>query len=365
MRLAHFLLAAFLTCLLSSPAIAQPAGKPPGKPMVMPVRIAPVTQGAVTVDVTAVGTLIANEAVVIRPETAGRVTAIHFAEGQTVAAGAKLLSIDAAEVQAQIASTEAELLLNQQRFDRSNELYKKNFISSQALDEARSNLARARAKLAEDHARLRKAELLAPFAGTLGLRLISPGAYVRAGEDIVRLEDLSVVKLDFRLPETYLARLKRDQDVVIAVDAYPGRSYRGRTYAIESSLDEKTRTVLVRARVPNRGAELRPGMFARVSLTLETRAAALTIPEEAIVPRGGQSFVFRVVEGKAMLTQVETGSRQPGVVEIVKGLEAADRVVTDGHQKLQNGMGVAAAGEGAKPSPGAQGKPPAPPLAGK
>lgn len=374
MRIAPSLLIWFATWLAASGAAAQPAGKPPGKPMAMPVRIAPVKQGPVSVEVTAVGTLIANESVVIRPEIAGRVTAIHFAEGQTVAAGAKLVSIDAAEVQAQIAATEAELTLNRQRHERAVDLHAKNFISAQALDEARSNLARSTAKLAEDRARLRKSEIVAPFGGTLGLRQISPGAYVRAGDDIVRLEDISQVKLDFRLPETYLARLRRDQTVVLAVDAYPDQTYRGRTYAVEASLDEKTRTALVRARVPNPEGRLRPGMFARVSLTLETRAAALTIPEEAIVPRGGQTFVFRVVDGKAVMTQVETGARQPGSVEIVKGLAAADRVVTDGHQKLQNGTAVMPAGEAARPPQGGPpgkpagappGAPPADPAAGK
>jgi len=335
-------------------AWAQPAGKPPGKPMAMPVKVAQVKQGTVTHDATAVGTLLANESVVIRPEIAGRVTGIHFGEGQKVAAGTKLISLDAAELEAQRAASAADLLWSQQRYDRAAELYAKNFISSQALDEARSNLSRSKAKVAEDEARIRKSELRAPFAGTLGLRMVSPGAYVKAGDDIVRLEDLSVVKLDFRIPEAYLSKLKRDQDVSLQVDAYPQRVFKGRTYAYESALDEKTRTVLVRARVPNPGGELKPGMFARVNLTLDVEAAALSIPEEAIVPRGGQTFVFRVVEGKAVLTQVETGSRRPGSVQIVKGLAAADQVVTDGHQRLQNGMAVmdvAAGAPGAKPPP--------------
>jgi membrane fusion protein (multidrug efflux system) len=331
---------------------AQPAAKPPGKPMAMPVKVAPVKQGTVVSEATAVGTLLANESVVIRPEIAGRVTGIHFKEGERVAAGTKLVSLDSEEVRAQRAATEAELLWSQQRYDRADELYKKNFISSQALDEARANLSRAKARVAEDEARLRKSEVVAPFAGTLGLRMISPGAYVRAGDDIVRLEDLSVMKLDFRIPETYLAKLRRDQEVGLQVDAYPERTFKGRTFAFESTLDEKTRTVLVRARVPNPGAELKPGMFARVSLVLDTRPGSLLIPEEAVVPRGNQSFVFRVIDGRAQLTAVELGVRQPGVVQVVKGLSADDRVVTDGHQKLQDGMPVmnVAAGAGKPPS---------------
>lgn len=339
MRLATSALA-LLFLLFCDAARAQPAAKPPGKPMAMPVKIAAVKQGAVAREATAVGTLLANESVMIRPEIPGRVTAIHFGEGQKVASGAKLVSLDSAEIEAQRAATRADLLLSQQRYDRAAELYTKNFISSQALDEARANLSRAKAKIAEDEARLRKSEVRAPFAGTLGLRVISPGAYVKAGDDIVRLEDLSLMKLDFRIPETYLASLKRDQEVTLQVDPYPDRVFKGRTFALESALDERTRTILVRARVPNPGGELRPGMFARVNLTLESQANALLVPEEAIVPRGTQSFVFRVIDGKAVLTAVELGIRRPGLVQVVKGLGAADRVVTDGHQKLQDGVAV-------------------------
>jgi len=318
--------------------------------MAMPVRLAMVKQTVVNNEATAVGSLIANEAVIVRPEIAGRVTGIHFKEGERVASGTKLLSIDSAEIEAQRAASDAELVWSQQRHDRAVELFTKNFISSQALDEARANLARAKARIAEDEARLRKSEVRAPFAGTLGLRMISPGAYVKAGDDIVRLEDTSVMKLDFRIPETFLARLRRDQPVALQVDAYPERMFKGRTYAFDSAIDEKTRTVLVRARVPNPGGELKPGMFARVRLVLDSFANALVVPEEAIVPRGGQSFVFRIVEGKAVLTPVQTGTRMPSEVQILKGVSAGEQVVTDGHQKLQNGMLVLDATK-AKPTP--------------
>ncbi|RPI45399.1 MAG: efflux RND transporter periplasmic adaptor subunit, partial [Betaproteobacteria bacterium] len=271
-RLLRLCFIAFGLLLLDSHSSAQPAGKPGAKPMSMPVRIAPVKQATVTQDATAVGNLLANESIMVRPEIAGRVTGIHFNEGARVAAGTKLVSLDAAEVEAQRAASAAELLWSQQRYDRAVELYRKNFISSQAVDELRAGLSRAKARIAEDEARLLKAEVRAPFAGTLGLRMVSPGAYVKAGDDIVRLEDVSVMKLDFRIPEVFLAKLKRGQAVSLQVDAYPGRVFGGQTYAFESSLDEKTRTVLVRARVPNPGGELKPGMFARVSLVLETFA---------------------------------------------------------------------------------------------
>jgi membrane fusion protein (multidrug efflux system) len=332
--------ALLLAFLANVGASAQPAVRPGGKPPAMPVRTAVVKEMPLSHEATAVGSLLANESIMVRPEIAGRVTGIHFREGERVAAGVKLLSLDAAEMQAQREASNAELLWSQQRYDRALELHQKNFISAQALDELRAGLSRAKARVAEDEARLAKSEVRAPFAGMLGLRMVSPGAYVRAGDDIVRLEDVSVMKLDFRVPETFLAKLRRDQPVSLQVDAYPQRAFKGRTYAFEASVDEKTRTVLVRARVPNPSGELKPGMFARVVLVLDTFPRALMVPEEAIVPRGGQAFVFRVAEGKATMTEVSTGLRQPGLVQVVKGVNAADVVVTDGHQKLQSGTAV-------------------------
>ena len=185
-----------------------------------------------------------------------------------------------------------------------------------------------------------KTVIRAPFAGVVGLRKISPGAYVSPGQDIVRLESIDSLKLDFRIPETFLARMGKNQVVNLQVDAFPKEKFSGSVYAIEPSIDEQTRTILARARITNTGGKLRPGMFARVSLVLDTHANAVLIPEQAIVPKGQQSFVFRVIDGKAKLTQVTTGKRSDGEVEIVSGLAASDVVVTDGQMKLQDGFGV-------------------------
>ena len=307
----------------------------------LPVKAALVKVGTVTSEVTAVGTLIANESVVIRPEIAGRVTTIHFNEGQTVAAGAPLVSLDAAEVQAQLAASRADERLTEQRAERAGELFKKNFISQQALDDAREGYKKATAQRQENEARVAKTEIRAPFAGIVGLRQVSAGAYLRAGEDIVRLDKIDAMKLDFRVPEVYLGRIRRDQPVAVRVDAFPGAPFAGRVYALETSVDEKTRTVLLRGRVDNRGAKLRPGMFARVTLELGTNDKATLVPEQAIVPRGNQNFVFRVVGGKAALTEVALGARSPGQVEITKGLKPGEIIVTDGQLKLQDGTPVA------------------------
>ena len=319
---------------------ATPAQQPKQKPAGLPVKAAPVVTGTVTHDVSAVGTLLADESVMIRPEVAGRVASVHFKEGQAVTAGARLVVLDAAEVRAQLAASRADERLTQQRAERAEELFKKSFISQQALEDAREAHKKATAQRQENEARVAKTEIKAPFAGIVGLRQVSAGAYLRAGDDIVRLDKIDSMKLDFRVPEVYLGRLRRDQPVAVRVDAFPGEQFTGRVYAVETAVDERTRTVLLRGRVENLGARLRPGMFARVTLELGTTAQATLIPEQAIVPRGGRNYVFRVVDGRAALTEVVLGTRSPGQVEIVKGLKAGEQVVTDGQMKLQDGVPV-------------------------
>lgn len=332
--------------------VAKPAAG--GAPRGLPVKSAQVRQGEIVDGITAVGSLLANESVTIRPEIAGRIVGIHFQEGQLVRKGELLVSLDGSEVEAQLASAVAAANLNRSRFKRSEELYAKNFISAQALDEARENLNQTEARVVELRAKLEKGMVYAPFGGVAGLRQVSPGAYVNAGQDVARLEGIGTLKLDFRVPETYLRRIRIGQELAIAVDAYPAEAFKGTIYAIEPSVDEATRTVLLRARLPNPGVRLKPGMFARVSLVLERRASALLVPEQAIVPRGADNFVFRIIEGKAVLTKVGLGLRRSGEVEVAQGLQAGQTIVADGQLKLQDGTPVMVLAE--KPAAAAAGK---------
>jgi membrane fusion protein (multidrug efflux system) len=296
----------------------------------------------------AVGTLRADESVTIRPEIAGRIVEARFSEGQAVARGALLVKLDQTELAAVLASSAAQAQLDKQRLERSEDLFKKSFISQQALDESRSNYARSLAKQQEDAARLAKTEMRAAFPGVAGLRQVSEGQYVAAGTDIVRLEKIDQLKLDFRIPEAYIGRLKAGQPVKVLVDAYAGTVFPGSVYAIEPGVDEQTRTIQLRARVANAGMKLRPGMFARVQVELGVREQAVWIPEAAIVPRGQDNFVFRIAEGKAELVKVQTGARKVGEVEIVKGVAAGELVVTEGTQKIGPGSAVKLMREEAK-----------------
>ena len=327
---------AFVIVSMSPLAVlAQTKAMPP-----LPVKAAPATHATLNVEVTAVGTLRADETVMVRPEIAGRVETIHFREGQKIRQGEPLVTLDQEEYQAQLASSAAQLALEQSSYRRLQDMDRQQLASQQNLDEAKAKLDTARAQQELNRVRLSKTVIRAPFDGMIGLRKISPGAYVKPGDDIVALESLGAMKLDFRVPETYLARLAVDQRLAARVDAYPEQSFEGTIYAIEPALDEETRTVLLRARLPNPDNKLRPGLFARVSLILERRENTLVVPEQAIVPVGQTTFVYRVADGKAVMTPVKLGLRRPGLVEILEGLSAGDLVVTDGQLKIRDGAAV-------------------------
>lgn len=312
-----------------------------GGPVVaMPVLTAPVRIGPAAERVELVGTLLADEAVVIRPEITGRIHSLHFSEGQTIAEGQVLVTLDPAEYQAEVAQKEAVVRLWAVKHTRGTELLAKHVLSKQDYDEMDAALQEAQADLRLARARLDKATLRAPFRGILGLRRVSPGDYVDKGQDLVNLEAVDPIKVDVRVPERYAADVLPGQTVTVRVDSYPGKVYTGEIYAIDPRLDEGSRSIALRGRIPNPGGQLRPGMFVRAALALRERSDALWAPEQAIVPVGNDQFVFRVVEGKAALTKVEIGLRRTGEVEVKTGLAPDDVVITDGQMKISDGMPV-------------------------
>ncbi|MDO9371174.1 MAG: efflux RND transporter periplasmic adaptor subunit [Gammaproteobacteria bacterium] len=316
---------------------AGPGGGGPPGAMALPVEAVAVHTGVVNRVISTVGSLRANESVVIRSEIVGRVAAIQFTEGEAVKAGADLIRLDDSEQRAQLAESAATVKLSELNFARARDVFEKKLLSQQNYDEALQKLHEARSRMALNEARIAKTRLTAPFAGVLGLRQVSVGDYIKEGQDIVNLEDIHTLKLDFRAPETYLASIKPEQEVTLQVDAYPARGFSGTLYAIDPRIDEQTRTILLRARIPNPDMHLRPGMFARVSLVLESRTDAVLVPEQALLPVGDTQFVYRVVDGKAVQTKVLTGQRNEGHVEIVQGLKAGDTVITAGQTKVRDG----------------------------
>lgn len=321
-------------------AAAQAASPAPAARPAVPVEAVRVRVATMTDRVSAVGTLRSNESVIIRPEIAGRVSEIHFAEGEPVEQGAPLVSLDDSLYRAEVADAQARVNLRERNYERARELREKRAGSASDLDQAVAELEIARASLELARVRLHKTRISAPFSGILGLRHVSVGSYVSPGQDLVNLEKIDPIKVDFRVPERYLGALHSGQAVQIRVDAFPGTVFEGEVYAIDPQIDPAGRSIALRARIENRDRRLRPGLFARVDLITGEREGALVIPEQAIVPRGDQRFVFRVLEGKAVSTPVEIGRRNPGEVEIVSGLGPDDVVVTAGQLKIRDGTAV-------------------------
>tara|TARA_B110000483_G_scaffold98783_1_gene121176 strand:+ start:3817 stop:4902 length:1086 start_codon:yes stop_codon:yes gene_type:complete len=318
----------------------------PAKPQGLPVQAVPVIVGELLDEITAIGTVGANESVRIRTEIDGRLLKLNFDEGQSVKKGQVLVVLDDGEHRAELAAINAELRTEKQRFLRTKELYEKKFISKEALDLQAGAVDRLAAMVQGADARLQKTVVTAPFSGAIGLRKVSLGAYLQAGDDIARLEDISSVKVDFRVPEVFLAKVRSGQSISVVVDAFPNAVFNGKVYAIEAGMDRETRTALVRAKISNKTGKLRSGMFARVSLLMAKKKDALSVPEQALWPQGTDNFVFKVIDGKVALTKVELGQRTPGYVEILKGLSPGDLVVTEGQMKIRDGAPVTVLGGG-------------------
>lgn len=298
------------------------------------VDVAKVEAVSLIDDVNAVGTIRSNEAVVIRPEVSGRIVKLNFGDGQPVRKGQLLIAFDSTVNQAEVRQAKAELGIARANFERTADLAKQKFISDRARDESQANVQVLEAKLALAEARLSKLEIRAPFSGIVGIRTVSVGDYVKDGADLVNLEDISSVKVDFRVPEKYADLVRRGQAIEVVVDALPGKPFHAKVDAIDPQVDSSGRSALLRGRIANPEGKLKPGMFARVRLILAERGNALVVPEESIVPQGGKVSVWRILDGTAVRTEVKTGLRRAAKVEILQGLQLGDTVVTAGQIRL-------------------------------
>lgn len=337
-----------------SPAAGTEAGRPARAALTqtpqareerpLPVLAYAIEAATARETVRAVGSLMADETVVIRPEIAGRITHLDVRDGAKVEAGVVLARLDDGERRARLRQAEAEAALMEERLQRAERLFAQNFLAEQAVIDARQNLAQARARLDEARAALDKTVLRAPFAGQLGLRQVSPGAWVKEGQDIVTLAKVDRLKLDVRVPEIHLAQLAGLRELSLSVDAWPGRRFIARILAIDPAVDAQSRTLLVRAAVDNRDGALKPGMFARVEAELPA-PAGVRVPEEALAARAGHFIVYRIEEGRAQPVRVTPGRREAGwVIVQTKGeatpLQAGDLIVRDGQQRLKPGAPV-------------------------
>ena len=325
-----------------APARATTAAPPrsEARQAAVPVETTKARQATTSTDIEAVGSLQSDESVQISSEIAGRIAAIAFEEGQRVKAGDVLVKLDDALARAELGDAQARLELAAANFERAQSLARTGSTTQRAQDEATSALATARAAVELIQVRLDKLSIDAPFAGTVGIRKVSAGAYVTPGTPIANLEKIDELKADFKVPEIYLGQVKVGQPVEVAVDAFPGRSFPGAIYAIDPMLDVNGRALSIRARVRNPEMVLRPGLFARVTVKGGAEERVVVVPEEAIVPRGQDALVYRIEGGKAVETKVKLGARRGGEVEILEGLARDATVVTAGHTRLRNGASV-------------------------
>jgi membrane fusion protein (multidrug efflux system) len=332
-RSARWLVAAALV-FSSDAALAQAAKD------AVAVEAAKVIAAPLSEQVTAIGTLLSDEAVTVSSEIPGRLKEIHFKEGEPVEKGAPLFTLDDSVYRAQLSDAEAKLKLAEQTHQRTTQLFKNKYATAQSADEATSNLAVSTATVELARVQLEKTRIAAPFSGIVGLRHVSVGEYITSGQALVNLEAIDPVKADFRVPERFLPAIRVGQAIRIKVDAYPDETFEGKVYAIDPRLDVAGRSLLVRALLPNKDQRLRPGLFARVTVLLQLKEDALSVPEQAIVPQGDSQYVFRIINGKAALTKVVIGTRREGRVEIVDGLSVGDEVVTAGQLKIRDGSAV-------------------------
>lgn len=314
---------------------AKAAGPAPTSVDAARVKFAPLAK-----TISAVGSLRSDETVIIRPEVTGRIASIEFREGQRVTKGSVILRLDQAVQRAEMQQAEANLALAKSRIERSRDLHAKGFISGQALDDAESAFKVAKAATDLAAARLTKLDIKAPFSGIAGLRLVSIGDYVREGQDIVNLEEIDPLKVDFRVPEIFLRQVATGQTLQVNLDAIPNVAFEGKVLAINPLIDANGRAVVIRAVVRNTDARLRPGMFARIRLITNDKQEGISVPEQALIPVGDDFFVFKIADGRALRTKIDIGQRITGSVEVLRGLAKDDVVVIAGQPKIRDGVPV-------------------------
>lgn len=306
----------------------------------VPVEVTRIERATVNEEVEALGTLAADESVVIAPEIAGRVTALGFKEGQRVERGQLLVRLDTAILDAELKQLQADLTLARDTFQRNQSLVQRGAGTQVALEQATAQLASSEARIQLAQAKLAQSAIMAPFNGVVGLRSVSVGDYVPVGKQLITLTNIDPIKVDFRVPEIFLAQVKVGQTIGLKVDAVPGADFRGNIFAVDPVVDVNGRAIRLRATVPNADLVLKPGLFARVTIVVDRRENAMLIPESAVVPDGVGKIVYIVENGKAKRVPVELGKRLPGKVEIVKGLTPQMQVVSSGQMRLREGATV-------------------------
>lgn len=312
------------------------------------VSVASISTHAFTDQLEVLGVAKGRQSVTLTAATTQLVDKVRFTDGQSVRAGAVLVELRNSEQDAGLAQAQAALVQADRAFQRYRTLNQQGWSSKAQLDQFEAAWRSAQANVAAAKARQNDRMIRAPFAGVVGLSDVAPGALVNPGAPIVTLDDVSTIRVDFQVPERYLAQLRQGQAITATLDAYPGEAIHGRVAMLDSRIDERTRAITARAEFPNPLRKLKPGMMVRVGLA-QGRRQSLAAQESAVSVQGNSAFVY-VLHAMGQRTVAEqrpvvTGLRQDGLVEITDGVKAGDRIVADGLNKIQPGQPVRVAGQ--------------------
>jgi len=312
-------------------------GGPPGMGRPTPVLVTKVATEVFDDHVEAIGTSAANESITVTAKVPGVIRSLNFGDGQFVEKGAEIAAINAGEQDGRLSAELANYDEQRRELQRITDLAKSNNVSQARIDQQTSAVRKAEANLASARARVADYRIAAPFAGVLGTRKVSLGALVSPGTVITTLDDISTIKLDFAVPETFLATLRPGLDIEATTSAYQGELFKGQVVSVDSRVDTDTRSVGIRALVPNKQARLKPGMLMVIDL-IKDRRQSLMIPEQALVPENNKQYVFTVApDNTASRVQIVIGRRRVGSVEVLEGLSEGDIVVTEGTMELRPG----------------------------
>jgi membrane fusion protein (multidrug efflux system) len=301
----------------------------------MPVEVAAAIRDTVVDAIAAAGQIEAVQSVELRPEVEGRIVEILVREGQDVGAGTGLFKVDDTELKAQVARAEADRDVAQRNLERTKQLMAQNASSQADLERADAGYRAAQASYDLLKTRLDRSVVRAPFGGVVGRRLVSIGTYVNSQTPLITLQTVNPQHASFQVPERYADQLRRGQLVSFQVAALPGRNFSGEVVFVDPVVELPGRTILIKARVPNTEHRLQAGMFIEARLATSIRPNAIVVPEDAILPVQGSTFVWVVKDGKADRRQVSLGVRTAGWAEILGGgIEAGDQVVVGGAERL-------------------------------
>ncbi len=320
---------------------AGPAGpgRPPGGGG-LGVVAAPVRVGEVVERVESVGSARARDAITLTSRVSGIVAAIRFEEGQRVKAGDILVEFDRSTQEAERDQARAQLDDARTRLNRARALRATQAVAEAQIDQLEAGLRQSEARLRQMDAKIEEMKIVAPFDGRVGIRQVSLGALVQPGATVTTLDDLSRIRVEFSVPEVFVARLGTGMPVTATSPAFGQRRFEGKVEVVDTRIDPATRAVRLIAAFDNPEEELKPGLFLNIDLTLSRRAEALMVPEDAIDPVADRAFVFAVRQGRAVRQEVKLGTRVAGEVEVLEGIGADEQVVVRGLQRLRNGQPV-------------------------